>query len=152
MDRAKQDAGSQLPARSPSAVTVRSDSMAPDEWRNDQISLPQIVRQVQNGSQPAQSAFWRRVLFFWFRIYKYESATREKCSVLDLRIPIPVPLVGALFGQKLSWSQAFRFIEQSRQPRGIPPERFLESCMPLEFLRLYEGKNGKEELLVIGFD
>ena len=78
--------------------------------------------------------------------------TEGKASTLNLRIPIPVPLVGALFQQKLSWSQAFQFIEQSRRPEGIPPERFLESCMPLEFLRLYEGKNGKEELLVIGFD
>ena len=72
--------------------------------------------------------------------------------MLDLRIQIPLPLIGALFQQKLSWSQAFRLIEQSRCPQGIPPERFLESCMHLEFLRLHEGKNDKEELLVIGFD
>ena len=72
--------------------------------------------------------------------------------MLDLRIPIPLPLIGALFQQRLSWSQAYRFFEQSRRPQGIPPERFLESCMPLEFMRLYEGKNDREELLVIGFD
>ncbi len=152
MDRSNQDSSGHLPAHTLSAITVRNGSVALDEWEDGQDSLPQIVRQVQDSSRQPRSAFWRRALFFWFRIYKYESRSRERSSVLDLRIPIPVPLVGALFQQRLSWSQAFRFIEQSRRPEGIPPECFLESCMPLEFLRLYEGKNGKEELLVIGFD
>ena len=152
MDTAKQDTGNQLPARAPSAVTVHCDSLTPDAGEEGRNALARIVRQVHESSCCARSTIWRRVLFIWFRIYKYESRSIEKSSVLDLRIPIPVPLVGALFRQGLSWSQAFRFIEQSRRPQGVPPERFLESCMPLEFLRLYEGKNGKEELLVIGFD
>lgn len=146
---------SQLPAKPRTGVAVRNEALGEsvvlDGWEEDSAALPQVVRDVQETSQQPQSTFWRRVLFIWFRLYKYE-AVRGKSSTLNLRIPIPLPLVGALFQQKLSWSQAFQFIEQSRRPEGIPPERFLESCMPLEFLRLYEGKNGKEELLVIGFD
>ena len=88
MDRTGQNAGSQLPARSPSAIMVRSDSLIADAWEGGPDALPQIVRQVQ----------------------------------------------------------------ESGRPQGIPPDRFLESCMPLEFMRLYEGKNDKEEPLVIGFD
>ena len=88
MDRTGQNAGSQLPARSPSAIVVRSDSLMADAWEGGPDALPQIVRQVQ----------------------------------------------------------------ESGRPQGIPPERFLKSCMPLEFMRLYEGRNDKEELLVIGFD
>ena len=152
MDRANQDNGNWLPARAPSAVTVHRDSLTPDAGEEGRNALAQIVRQVHESSCGAHSTFWRRVLFFWFRIDKYENRSIEKSSVLDLRIPIPVPLVGALFRPGLSWSQAFRFIEQSRRPQGVPPERYLESCMPLEFLRLYEDRNGKEELLVIGFD
>ena len=88
MDRTGQNAGSQLPARSPSAIVVRSDSLIADAWEGGPDALPLIVRQVQ---------------------------------------------------------------ESGRQ-QGIPPDRFLESCMPLEFMRLYEGKSDKEEPLVIGFD
>ena len=88
MDRTGQNAGSQLPARPPSAIVVRSDSLEADAWEGGPDALPQIVRQVQ---------------------------------------------------------------ESGRQ-QGIPPDRFLESCMPLEFMRLYEGKSDKEEPLVIGFD
>ena len=152
MDIAKQEGYNQLPARIPVAVAVRSSDAVAETRHGGQEGLPEIVRQVQEGSRQPNSTFWRRVLFFWLRIYKYECMASEKSSVLDLRIPIPLPLIGAIFQQKLSWSQAFQFIEQSRRPDGIPPERFLESCMPLEFLRLYEGKNEKEELLVIGLD
>lgn len=152
MDRATQDAKEQRPPLRQAAVMVRHNRIVLSEWGDDQTALPQIVQEIQETSQQPQSTFWRRILFIWFRLYKYEGRTEGKASTLNLRIPIPVPLVGALFQQKLSWSQAFQFIEQSRRPEGIPPERFLESCMPLEFLRLYEGKNGKEELLVIGFD
>ena len=152
MDRTGQNAGSQLPARSPSAIVVRSDSLIADAWEGGPDALPQIVRQVQESGRQPHSTFWRRVLFFWLRISKCEYKAREKSSVLDLRIPIPLPLIGALFQQRLSWSQAFRFFEQSRRPQKIPPERFLKSCMPLEFMRLYEGRSDKEELLVIGFD
>lgn len=152
MDQSTQDAKEQQPPLRQAAVMVRNNRIVLSEWGDDQTALPQVVQEIQETSQQPQSTFWRRILFIWFRLYKYEGMTEGKASTLNLRIPIPVPLVGALFQQKLSWSQAFQFIEQSRRPEGIPPERFLESCMPLEFLRLYEGKNGKEELLVIGFD
>ena len=152
MDRASRDADSQITAGSLSAIMVRSESLMADAREVGQEALPQIVRQVQENSCQPHCTFWRRVLFFWWRIYIFECRGPEKASVLDLRIPVPLPIIGALLQQKLSWTQAFRFIEQSRRPQGIPPERFLESCMSLELLRLYEGKNDKEELLVIGFD
>ena len=109
MDRTGQNAGSQLPARSPSAIMVRSDSLIADAWEGGPDALPQIVRQVQESGRQPHSTFWRRVLFFWLRICKYEYKAREKSSVLDLRIPIPLPIIGALFQQRLSWSQAYRF-------------------------------------------
>ena len=51
MDRTGQNAGSQLPARSPSAIVVRSDSLIADAWEGGPDALPQIVRQVQESGR-----------------------------------------------------------------------------------------------------
>ena len=51
MEIASQVVDSQLPTRSPSAITVRSDSVMPDAWEGGEEALPQIVRQVQEGSR-----------------------------------------------------------------------------------------------------
>ena len=117
-----------------------------------QSALPEIVRQVRDGNRQPHVTFLRRVLFFWLRIYVCERKAGEKTSAVDVRIPIPLPFIGAFFRHKLSWSQAFRFIEQGRRRQGIPASRFLDSCMAVELLRINEEKSDKEELVVIGFD
>ena len=152
MDRDSRDGGSQLPARSRSAITVHSDGPVAEKWEGGQEALPQIVRQVRDGSRQPYGTFLRRVLFFWLRVYVCEVYTNGKSKAVNVRIPIPLPLIGAFFQSKLSWSQAFQFIERGRRAQGIPPERFLESCMALEFVRVYEDKEEKEELVVVGLD
>ena len=152
MDRDSQDGVSQLPARSRSAITVRSDGAIAEAWEGGQAALPQIVRQVRDGSRQPYGTFLRRVLFFWLRVYVFEVYTDGKSKAVNVRVPIPLPLIGAFFQSKLSWSQAFQFIERSSRAQGIPAERFLESCMALEFVRVYEDKEEKEELVVIGLD
>ena len=154
MDRDSRDGGSQLPDRSRSAITVRSDGAVAEKWEGEvgQAALPQIVRQVRDGSRQPYGTFLRRVLFFWLRVYVCEVYTNGKSKAVNVRIPIPLPLIGAFFQSKLSWSQAFQFIERSSRTQGIPAERFLESCMALEFVRVYEDKEEKEELVVIGLD
>ena len=152
MDRASQDGGRQLPIRSPSAIMIRGDGELAEAGKGGQAALPEIVRQVRDGNQQPYVTFLRRALFFWLRIYICECKAGEKTSAVDVRIPIPLPLIGAFFRHKLSWSQAFRFIEQGRRPQGIPPSCFLDSCMAVEFLRINEKKSDKEELVVIGSD
>ncbi len=152
MDRDSRDGGSQLPDRSRSVIAVPSDGAIAEVWKGEQEALPQIVRQVRDGSRQPYGTFLRRVLFFWLRVYVFEIYTNGKSKAVNVRIPIPLPLIGAFFQSKLSWSQAFQFIERSRRAQGIPPERFLESCMALEFVRVYEDKEEKEELVVIGLD
>ncbi|MDE0142542.1 MAG: hypothetical protein OXI80_02530 [Caldilineaceae bacterium] len=152
MERDSRDGASQLPTRSRSAITVRSDGAIAGDWEGGQEALPQIVRQVREGSRQPYGTFLRRVLFFWLRVYVFEVYTNGKSKAVNVRIPIPLPLIGAFFQSKLSWSQAFQFIERSRRTQGIPAERFLESCMALEFVRVYEDKEEKEELVVVGLD
>ena len=152
MDRIGQNAGNQLPARTPSAVTIRGDGEVAEAGEGGQSALPEIVRQVRDGNRQPYVTFLRRVLFFWLRIYVCERKAGEKTSAVDVRIPIPLPFIGAFFRHKLSWSQAFRFIEQGRRRQGIPASRILDSCMAVELLRINEEKSDKEELVVIGFD
>lgn len=152
MDEVHQDGGRQLPIRSPRAIRVLGDGELAESGEGGQAELLEIVGQVRDGSRQRYITLMRRALFFWLRIYIYECKAGEKSGMLDLRIPIPLPLVGAFFGNKLSWSQAYRLIEQDRRPQGIPPSRFLESSMAVELLRINEEKSDKEGLLVIGFD
>ncbi len=152
MDRIGQNAGNQLPARTPSAVTIHGDGEVAEAGEGGQSALPEIVRQVRDGNRQPYVTFLRRALFFWLRIFVCERKAGEKTSAVDVRIPIPLPLIGAFFRHKMSWSQAFRFIEQGRRRQGIPASRILDSCMAVELLRINEEKSDKEELVVIGFD
>ncbi len=152
MDRDNRDGGSQLPTRSRSAITVPSDGPIAEKWEGGQEALPQIVRQVREGSRQPYGTFMRRVLFVWLRVFAFEVDTNGESQAVNVRIPIPLPLIGAFFQSKLSWSQAFQYIERSRRTQGIPAERFLESCMALEFVRVYEVEEEKEQLVVVGLD
>ena len=152
MDRDSRDGGSRLPDRSRSTITVRSDGAIAEAWDGGQEALPQIVRQVREGSRQPYGTFMRRVLFVWLRVFAFEVDTNGESQAVNVRIPIPLPLIGAFFQSKLSWSQAFQYIERSRRTQGIPPERFLESCMALEFVRVYEVEEEKEQLVVVGLD
>lgn len=152
MDSIGQNSGNQLPARTLSAVTIRGDDELADAGEGGQAALPEIVRQVREGNRQPYVTFLRRVLFFWLRVCAFEVGTNGESQAVNVRIPIPLPLIGAFFQSKLSWSQAFQYIERSRRTKGIPAERFLESCMALEFVRVYEVEEEKEQLVVIGLD
>ena len=152
MDRDSRDGGSQLPDRTRSAITVLSDGAIAEKWEGGQEALPQIVQQVREGSRQPYGTFMRRVLFVWLRVYVFEVSNNGESQAVNVRIPIPLPLIGAFFQSKLSWSQAFQYIERSRGTQGIPAERFLESCMALEFVRVYEVEAEQEQLVVVGLD
>ena len=75
----------------------------------------------------------RRLLFCWLRIYVCEEKAGQKASVVNVRLPIPLPLVATLFGDQLSR-------ERGRDEMG------------LELIRVEEEKGSKRELVVIGLD
>lgn len=152
MDEAHRGGGRQLPIRAPSTIEVGVDNEPAEAGYGGRGDLPEIARQRRAGNRQPYVTFLRRALFFWLRIYICECKAGQETSAVDLRIPIPLPLIGAFFRQKLSWPQAFRLVEQSRRPQGIPQSRLLESYMAVELLRINEEKGDKEELVVIGFD
>ena len=152
MGRDGRDGGSQLPDRVRSAIEVRSDGAVAGVWDGGQAALPQIVRQVRDGSRQPYGTLLRRALFVWLRVYVFEVNTNGASHAVNVRIPIPLPLIGAFFQSKLSWSQALQYIERRGGAQGITPERFLESCMALEFVRVYEVEEESEQLVVVGLD
>ncbi len=80
----------------------------------------------------------RRLLFCWLRIYVSEQTAGHKAKIVNLRLPIPLPLVATLFGDQLG---------RERGRRGVRDDE-----MGLELIRVEEEKGSKRELVVIGLD
>lgn len=152
MDQNDQKGGKQLPVQASSATVVDDEGKLADAERGGKAELTEFARAVRDANRPQKVTVLRRALFIWLRIYVYEWKAGEKSGAMNVRIPIPLPLIGAFFRQRLSWSQAFRLIEKSRRMPGIPPSNLLDSCMAVELLRINEEKKDKEGLFVIGFD
>lgn len=114
--------------------------------------LRQQITEVQTISTQSQSTTWRRAFLVWLRIYQYEKQEGRKAKVLDLRIPIPLPVLGLLFPRNLSWDQALRVLKHIRAQDNHLVEPALEGSMAIEFLRIEEEKAHKQEILVIGID
>jgi hypothetical protein len=100
------------------------------------------------------SRFLRRVLFLWFRVYVRETK-RGKSQRVNVRIPIPVPIVGALFPVGLSRAHALKALalaETAAQPADAVSD-YLDSVMGFEFVRVDERKgDDHHELVVVGLD
>ncbi len=105
------------------------------------------------AAQPA-SKWFRRVIFMWFRVYVHEEK-HGKHERVNVRIPIPIPIVGALFPMGLSRQKALKaiaVIEESDEPTQAVSE-YLDSVMGFEFVRVEEHKSpDNKSLVVVGFD
>lgn len=120
---------------------------------SDETGLRQQIEAVQQICEQAETTVWRRALFLWLRIYQFEKVPGRKAKILDLRIPIPLPVLGIFFRRTLTWDQALRVVKAQRSgPEQDVAEPYLGSCMAVEFLRIEEEKEHKQELLVIGID
>ena len=105
------------------------------------------------AEQPASRAA-RRFVFLWFRVFVLDikGSKRDKVNV---RIPIPIPIVGALFPHGLTRQkalQALAIAESSEDPATAVGD-YLDSVMGFEFVRVEERKGpDRRELVVVGFD
>jgi len=105
------------------------------------------------AEQPASRAI-RRFVFVWFRVFVLDikGPKREKVNV---RIPIPLPIVGALFPHRLTRQKALAALavaESSEEPATAVAD-YLDSVMGFEFVRVEERKGpDRRELVVVGFD
>ncbi len=116
-------------------------------------AIPDQVRAVQEMTTIDLSRWVRRFLFLWFRVFVYERKDSGKEQRVDVRIPIPIPLVGVLFPRMIGWRHALAALAAGRDARDAQGMRtYLDSVMGFEFVRVEEQKPGKYELVVVGFD
>ena len=105
------------------------------------------------AAQPASRAL-RRFIFVWFRVFVLDikGPKREKVNV---RIPIPLPIVGGLFPHGLTRQKALQALavaESSEDPATAVAD-YLDSVMGFEFVRVEDRKGpDRRELVVVGFD
>ena len=96
----------------------------------------------------------RRFLFLWFRVYVRETK-RSKTQRVNVRIPIPIPVLGALFPYGLSRTHALKALalaEQADEPTAAVSD-YLDSVMGFELVRVDERKgDDHHELVVLGLD
>ena len=138
-----------LPARvAPRVVeVVRPATRSVAELQHEIESIRTIA------AQPA-SKWLRRVIFMWFRVYVHEQK-HGKHERVNVRIPIPIPIIGALFPLGLARQKALRalaVIEDADEPTQAVTD-YLESVMGFEFVRVEENKGpDNKSLVVVGFD
>ena len=141
-----------LPVRKPEiAQIIEVASTIPQPQSPDWLQTQ--VRRLQEVTARPPSALLRRLLLFWLRIYVYED-NAGKTSQVNLRVPVPLPIIGAFFRRHLTWDQAVRIVTLSQQEPngGDQVSAYLGSCMALEFIRVEESKPGKKAIVVIGLD
>ncbi len=112
------------------------------------------VRALQEMTRVTPSRAARRVLFLWFRVFVLEQKGTEKAQRVNVRIPIPLPVLGLLFPRSIGWQHALSAIAAGRdapEPSTAIRDQ-LDSVMALELVRVEEEKHGKRQLVVVGLD
>lgn len=116
--------------------------------------LSHAVDAVRALAPASPSRFARRVLFVWFRVFVRETK-HQKVERVNVRIPIPIPIVGALLPLGLSRAKALKAValaESSDDPASDVSD-YLDSVMGFELVRVDERKgNDHRSLVVVGFD
>lgn len=93
----------------------------------------------------------RRGFFVWLKIYVHEL---KKNETVNLRFPIPIPLLGLLFRRRMNSRQALKLASLLKQHESNEIEawnmasNFLDSIGGAEFIRVENNK----EIVVIGFE
>ena len=118
-------------------------------WQPNATSneLMMQVETVQSLAKAPPVKIGRRALFSWLRIFVHNPSDGER---VNLRIPIPIPLVGLLLPQQPPVNQALRLrnmMVQSDDPAKTL-EAYLDSLMAVEFIRVQDD----DELVIIGLD
>lgn len=105
------------------------------------------------AEQPATKQV-RRFIFVWFRVFVLgiKGTKRER---VDVRIPIPLPIVGGLFPLGLTRQKALKAlaIAESSDDPATAVSDYLDSVMGFEFVRVEDHRGpDRRELVVVGFD
>lgn len=96
----------------------------------------------------------RRLIFMWLRIYVFE-VKYGKTQRVNIAIPIPIPLLGALFGGQMPLERALKVarLAEGTDEADIAAG-YLEASMGLELIRVDQADEDKQkqQLVVIGLD
>jgi hypothetical protein len=112
------------------------------------------VRVVRDMTAAGPSKYARRLLFLWFRVFVLDEKEGRKDQRVNVRIPIPLPLIGLLFPRSVGWQHALAAIAAAREAQrpALVMRDHLDSVMALEFVRVEQEKPGKRQLVVVGLD
>lgn len=102
---------------------------------------------------PSPSRLLRRFAFIWFRVFVRE-ARHRKTERVNVRIPIPIPVVGAFFAHGLTGARALTAlaIAESADAPAEALSDYLDSVMGVELVRVDERTGDHHQLVVVGFD
>ena len=112
------------------------------------------VESVRALASPPPSRVVRRFVFLWFRVFVHETK-HGKTERVNVKIPIPIPLVGALLWPGLSRAKALKAVAlaQSSDDPATAVSDYLDSVMGFELVRVDERKSSDHHsLVVVGFD
>ncbi|MDL1896269.1 hypothetical protein FBQ82_08360 [Anaerolineae bacterium CFX7] len=133
---------------------TRTIEIVQEPARQEQvINIVDDAKQLQAISKVPSTRLFRRLFFIWFRVYVRETK-HNKTERVNIRIPLPIPIIGAAFSRQLSMQKAAKIAAELRRGRAVELDELLESEMGYEFVRVHEEhpERGKSELVVIGFD
>lgn len=140
------------PQRQPIPYTRGNVEILTQEPRADRvIHLGDQVKELQTLSTIPIGSALRRLIFVWLRIYVKESK-RGKTERVNIKIPLPIPILGATFARQLSFQKAAKLAAQAQ--RGEDVSEVLDSTMGFEFVRVEDDhlERDKRSLVVIGLD
>ncbi len=103
------------------------------------------VHQLRDLTEAPQGKVFRRLFWVWLRIFVRDGKER-----VNIRIPLPLPFLGALLPRQLYLDRSLvlsEMLQRSNNPAKTMKE-FLDSTMAVEFIRVEDG----DELVIIGLD
>ena len=112
------------------------------------------VERIRHLATVPPARVLRRVVFMWFRIYVHEQK-HDKHSRVNIRIPIPLPVLGVLFPHSISRRRALSAlaVADAAPDAAEALADYLDSAMGIELIRVDDRKSADVgSLVVIGLD
>ena len=116
--------------------------------------LASAVETVRSMATTPITRIVRRFVFVWLRVYVRETKN-AKVERVNVRIPIPIPLVGGLLPPGLSRQKALHALAlaSASDDAAETIADYLDSVMAFEFVRVEEHKGAdRHNLVVVGID
>ena len=118
------------------------------------VEMQREIDAIRSIAAQPPTRIVRRFVFLWFRVFVRESK-HGKTEHVNVRIPIPIPIIGALFPPGLSRAKALKAVALagSSDDPATAVSDYLDSVMGFELVRVDERKSAdNHSLVVVGFD